>query len=105
MLALWLTALSLNIAAAPTCVTRGNQIACGYQCTSNLESLACAQTPEGLCASTPPKGGCGDPPPDTRQLLNADPTVARPTCVTRGGAVACGFNCATTLSNAACANT
>ena len=105
MLALWLTALSLNVAAGPTCISRDNQIACGYQCTSNLESLACAQTADGLCAATPTKVGCWDPPPDIRQLLAADPTVPRPSCVVRGASVACGFNCTTTLTKAACANT
>lgn len=97
----------LDVVSAPRCVTSGSgQFACGYQCTSNLEQLACAQTPEGLCASTPDHVGCWDPPPDIRVLLDEQrDDVPRPQCITSLDGVACGFHCVQSGERVACADT
>lgn len=97
--------LALDIAAAPTCLSRFDQMACGYHCTANLTQLACAQTPAGLCAKTPSHVVCWDPPPDVRQLLAADPDLPRPTCVSGISQVACGFHCVQAFGKVACADT
>lgn len=103
--------LLLDVVSAPRCVTAGNgQLACGYQCTSNLDELACAQTPEGLCASTPSQVACWDPPPDVRVLLDEARAgqrddVPRPQCITSLNGVACGFYCVQSGDTVACANT
>ena len=102
---LYVLALILDVVAAPTCVTRGSQVACGYQCTSNLDRLQCAQTPEGLCASTPNMVTCWDPPPDVRVLLQSRrDDVPQPTCITSLGRAACGFHCVRSGNQVACAN-
>ncbi len=100
----WLV-VALQVAAAPTCVTLGDRIACGYHCVASATQLACAQTPDGLCDKSGGHVVCWDPPPDVRRLLAADEDLPRPSCVSRGNQVACGFACARTLSRAACANT
>src|SRR5437867_1662887 len=88
---LYVLALILDVVAAPTCVTRGSDVACGYKCTSNLDKLQCAQTPEGLCASTPSMVTCWDPPPDVRLMLQSRrDDLPQPTCITSLGRAACG---------------
>jgi hypothetical protein len=97
--------LALDVAAAPTCISRFDQMACGYQCTANLTQLACAQTADGLCAKTPSRVVCWDPPPDVRQLLRARPELPRPRCISGIGRVACGFHCVQAFGKVACADT
>jgi len=104
MIAPWLV-VALQVAAAPTCVSLFDRTVCGYHCVSSVTDVACARTPEGLCASLGGRVTCWDPPPDVRALLASHPEVPRPTCLSRGNDVACGFACARTLSHAACANT
>lgn len=104
MIAPWLV-VALQVAAAPTCVSRFDRTVCGYHCTTSLADIACSKTPEGLCATLGGKVTCWDPPPDIRQLMAYNQDIPRPTCVSRSGEYACGFNCARSLTKAACANT
>src|SRR5438067_426293 len=102
---LYVLALILDVVAAPTCVTRGSDVACGYKCTSNLDKLQCAQTAEGLCASTPSMVTCWDPPPDVRLMLQSRrDNLPQPTCITSLGRAACGFYCVRSGNQVACAN-
>ncbi|MDB4970832.1 MAG: hypothetical protein JWN44_6521 [Myxococcales bacterium] len=102
---LYVLALILDVVSAPTCVTRGSQIACGYKCSSNLNQLACAQTPEGMCAATTNEVVCWDPPPDVRQLLQSGrDDLPQPSCITSLGHAACGFYCVRSGNQVACAN-
>ena len=99
-----LLALILDLVSAPHCVSQGAELACGYQCTSAMSQVACAQTPEGLCASTQGRAVCWDPPPDVRQLMAARPDLERPQCLTSLHGIACGFHCVQTGDRVACAN-
>src|SRR5262245_13845851 len=89
-------ALVLDLVAAPSCVRGpGGQVACGYKCTSNLDKLACAQTPDGMCVATPNRVVCWDPPPDVR-ILMAGPRrdeLPQPMCMTSVNDAACGYYC------------
>ncbi len=103
--ALLFIALVLELTSGPTCVSRGNQLACGFHCTSNLTQLACAQTPEGMCAATPSQVVCWDPPPDVRAIIaSGRDDLPQPTCITSVSGAACGYACARTGDKVACAN-
>jgi hypothetical protein len=88
-----LLALLLDLNAAPSCIARDGQLACGFHCTSNLTQLACARTPEGLCTATPDHVVCWDPPPDVRWLLQTRDDITLPRCISSTSQAACGFAC------------
>jgi hypothetical protein len=100
-----LLALLLDLNAAPSCIARDGQLACGFHCTSNLTQLACARTPEGLCTATPDHVVCWDPPPDVRWLLQTRDDITLPRCISSTSQAACGFACVQSGSRVACANT
>ncbi len=44
------------------CMASLTEIACGYDCKSSYQQVACAQTPGGRCLVDSGKVGCWDPP-------------------------------------------
>ena len=89
----------------PSCVRLGDRLACGFHCTSNLNQVACAQTPEGLCAATPSQVTCWDPPPDVRFVMRSRDDLPQPSCITSINGAACGYFCERTGDRVACAAT
>lgn len=97
--------LVLDLTSAPTCVSRAGELVCGYHCTSNLNQMACAQTPEGMCVATPARVVCWDPPPDVRAIIQARrDDLPQPKCITSLDGAACGYACAQTGESVACAS-
>src|SRR6478609_7879793 len=90
---------------APSCVRLGDRLACGFHCVSNLNQVACAQTPEGLCAATPSQVVCWDPPPDVRLVMQSRDDLPQPSCITSINGAACGYDCERTGDQVACAAT
>ena len=90
---------------APSCVRLGDRLACGFHCVSNLNQVACAQTPEGLCAATPSQVICWDPPPDVRFVMQSRDDLPQPSCITSINGAACGYYCERTGDRVACAAT
>ena len=91
--------------ATPSCLRHGDRLVCGFHCTSNLNSAACAQTPEGMCTATPSQVVCWDPPPDVRAIMQSGrDDLPQPKCITSLNGAACGYYCEETGDQVACAN-
>jgi hypothetical protein len=92
--------------ATPACVRQNDRLACGFHCASNLDEVACAQTPDGLCAATPSAVACWDPPPDVRMIMQSRADdLPQPSCITSINGAACGYFCERTGDQVACAAT
>lgn len=91
----------LTLSQTPECRTSGMQTVCGYHCRAELDQVKCAQTPQGWCERVEGQLVCWDPPEEVR--LHAPDS--RPDCRIKYGRVVCGFACATSETELACAET
>jgi hypothetical protein len=89
--------------AGPDCMTAFSKTACGHFCHAGDFQVRCAQTIHGLCSYTSGMVVCWDPPALLRNAY-AD-RVPRPSCVTAGSQVACGYNCITSYERPQCSQT
>ncbi len=78
--------------ATSTCITNYGKTACGYHCLAAHGEVACAKTSAGICGATESELVCWDPPDSVR--AHYGDKVPRPKCLTRAGAIACGYDCA-----------
>lgn len=87
----------------PTCINNYGKSACGYHCVAAHGELGCARTAAGICGVTEREIVCWDPP-DTVRAHYGD-QVPRPQCLTRDGAIACGYRCEARDKEVRCATT
>lgn len=99
---LWLTQVMKKV-PAPTCLWRGANGACGYDCQALSETVACAATPRGSCISAYGKLACADPTPATWGVYGEEPP--RPKCIAEKSTVICGYDCKVTDLSSGCAAT
>ncbi len=100
---LWLALVSVLAQTGPKCVTTGGTRTCGYECVENGSTAACAQTPQGVCTKNVSGVTCFDPPLWLSALNLGG--LPKPTCVTDGGNLACGYDCKREGGRVACAQT
>lgn len=100
---IWLLRVYGKSVPKPTCIWRGVRSACGYNCDTMGDSMACARTPRGVCKSAYDRVTCSDPPSAAYFVFGKE--VPQPTCDAFGGKVFCGYSCRSTLDRAACART
>lgn len=88
---LWVKQVYGDKLPAAQCVSHGMNMACGYNCAKDADGVACASTPVGVCVANWGRAICADPPAEVYGVygLKAPP----PTCMARGGLLACGYNC------------
>ncbi|MBI5537359.1 MAG: hypothetical protein HY898_31845 [Deltaproteobacteria bacterium] len=102
-----LAALALVVSgdaqAGPDCLTAYGKTSCGHYCQAGDGQVRCAQTQHGTCAFTSGMLACWDPPTVLRFAYGE--RVPRPTCVSAGSQVACGYNCTTAYERPQCAQT
>lgn len=84
----------------PTCITEGAALACGYECVRAGGQVMCARSPDGRCATSGARVACFDPPAWARSAA-----VAKPSCVSSGDGLACGYDCKREGEKLACATT
>jgi hypothetical protein len=96
--------LALALAQAPTqgCITVNGARICGFGCIDNGSQGACAKTPLGVCAKNSGSVTCFDPPTWLAAVWSTPP---RPSCVTDGTSIACGYDCKRQSGQAQCAQT
>lgn len=88
--------------AAPQCVSLNGSRTCGYSCVENGATARCAQTPAGICTKTGSAVACFDPP---TWLAAIKAEFPKPTCLSDGGNLACGYDCKREGGQVACAQT
>jgi hypothetical protein len=98
----WLTQVTREV-PRPKCLWRGSNVACGYDCKAQGIAVACAQTPRGKCIADYDRVVCADPPAAVYGVWG--PEAPRPTCVAKDSMLACGYGCASTGVDLACAKT
>lgn len=98
-----LTLFTLLSQSPQQCITVNNARVCGFNCVENGSSGACSQTPQGVCAKSTSSVLCFDPP-QWLTLMNTT-GFPRPTCVTEGTTVACGYDCKKLNGRGSCAQT
>ncbi len=76
---------------APTCVSRGMNMACGYHCASDGDVVGCAKTPFGQCIANWSKVTCFDPPVEVYGVYGTK--LPETECIARGRQLACGYHC------------
>jgi hypothetical protein len=89
--------------ATPMCRQSGTSVACGYRCMVVEGRVACARTPYGVCKVLNGRLTCWDPTDTAIHQYGAELPPAQ--CRAAGGAVACGYECQTTLDQVACTQT
>ncbi len=90
-------------ATPASCRAKFSELACGYACETSATHLGCAKTPYGTCSARYDAVTCWDP---SDALIHAlGPELPRPQCVTAGDRVACGYQCQSSRSEVACAQT
>lgn len=85
------------------CVTVGGVRTCGYECVDNGSRGACMQTPVGVCAKNSSTVMCFDPPLWLNGVWGGP--LPKPTCVTEGSNIACGYDCKRESQRVECAAT
>ncbi|MBL8914955.1 MAG: hypothetical protein JNM17_29890 [Archangium sp.] len=94
--------LPLLLSQAPQCVNVGGARTCGFNCVDNGARAECAQTPFGVCAKNGGAVKCFDPPTWLQAVWKTPP---KPTCLTDGTTIACGYDCKRFGGNSQCAQT
>ena len=92
-----------DAAAGAGCLTSSGRTACGFHCDAGYGQVRCAQTEQGTCAHGSDMVVCWDPPALLRRIWGDG--VPRPSCVTAGGQMACGYKCLTGYERPQCAQT
>jgi len=87
----------------PECKEVRGRVACGFRCLVTQGQVACARTPYGVCREHFGEVKCWDPSETTIHEFGAE--LARPTCTTAGTGIACGYDCKTSRTEVACAQT
>ncbi|EAU65929.1 hypothetical protein STIAU_1806 [Stigmatella aurantiaca DW4/3-1] len=87
----------------PECKEVRGTVACGFRCLVTKGKVACAQTPYGVCREHFGEVKCWDPTEASIHEFGAE--IPRPTCATAGTGIACGYDCKTSRTEVACAQT
>lgn len=90
-------------APAAACIAKYGRHACGWQCASGAETVACAQSPWGKCSTAFGRVACWDPPDALIHQGGED--LGSATCASTNDRVACGWDCKTSFGQVACAQT
>ncbi|MBE2249546.1 MAG: hypothetical protein IAE78_08345 [Myxococcus sp.] len=100
----WLPLALGGAPPAPSCVTDGSAIACGYNCKVSQGRVGCAQTPAGACLAGPDNQVvCADPPPEVYGVFGTKtPPVG---CKQNARSVVCGYGCVDAGGALACTRT
>jgi hypothetical protein len=95
--------ISSDAQAAPECLTSSGKTACGHHCQAGYGQVRCAQSAHGVCTYTSGMVACWDPPPLLQRAY--EERVPRPSCVSAGGQIACGYHCVSSYERPQCAQT
>lgn len=87
------------------CVAVNGQVSCGYDCAQNDTHAGCARAPGGNCSLSGDGILCVDEPVIAAQTHRSTASHGDPTtCLSRRGVTACGYDCAATDTEVACAD-
>jgi hypothetical protein len=88
----------------PACKSKYRDVACGYECVTSPNRIACAQTPFGVCATRFDRVACWDPSPAVLHHFSVK-ELSGASCLQTDTMFACGWKCLRSFQEVSCAQT